>query len=200
MQGSVARVLALVWLASVAAIVPQSHLGPRLASSTVTSMNMARQRSERMHEPAVVAAVIGGGENVVTGTLTLGVLNGIQIFTYILYARFALSWFPQIPRQFPVLRPINTVTEPYLRVFRQVIPPIGGFDLSALPAIFLLDILSQTAAAIGDTLPENAKKRLSVWTTDKQRALDARLKAAGLDYNGRSVNSKGKKMFGTPAY
>ena len=193
MQGSVTSVLVLMWLASVAAIVSHSNLGPRLASATMTSVNLARQRSERMHEPAVVAAVIGGGENVVTGTLTLGVLNGIQIFTYILYARFALSWFPQIPRQFPVLRPINTVTEPYLKVFRQVIPPIGGFDLSALPAIFLLDILSQTAAAIGDTLPDNAKKRLSVWTNEKQRALDARLKAAGLDYNGRSV--KGKKLF-----
>lgn len=193
MQGSVTSVLVLIWLASVAAIVSHSNLGPRLASATMTSVNLARQRSERMHEPAVVAAVIGGGENVVTGTLTLGVLNGIQIFTYVLYARFALSWFPQIPRQFPVLRPINTVTEPYLKVFRQVIPPIGGFDLSALPAIFLLDILSQTAAAIGDTIPENAKKRLSVWTNEKQRALDARLKAAGLDYNGRSV--KGKKLF-----
>ena len=160
-------------------VIPTMRLGPRLATATASSASAAR---DRYCSVPVVAAVIGG-DSIVTSTLTLGVLNGIQIFTYILYARFALSWFPQLPRQFPVLRPINTVTEPYLRVFRQVIPPIGGFDLSALPAIFLLDILSQTAAAIGDTLPRT--KQLTVWSNAKQRALEARLKAQGIDMNGR---------------
>jgi len=112
-------------------------------------------------------------------------MNGIQIFTFILYARFALSWFPQLPRQFPVLRPINTVTEPYLKIFRAVIPPIAGFDLSALPAIFLLDIFSQTAAAIGDS--RKASRRLGVWTNKKQRALEVRLAQQGLGLNERPL-------------
>ena len=64
-------------------------------------------------------------------------------------------------RQFPILRPINTVTEPYLRIFRQVIPPIGGFDISAIPALFVLDILSQTAAAVGAEVPEELKEKVS---------------------------------------
>lgn len=50
------------------------------------------------------------------------------------------------------------VTEPYLRVFRSVIPPIGGFDISSLPAIFCLDIIGQTAAAVGAEFPEHLKK------------------------------------------
>lgn len=50
------------------------------------------------------------------------------------------------------------MTDPYLRVFRSVIPPIGGFDISALPAIFCLDILGQTAAAVGAEFPEHLKK------------------------------------------
>ena len=50
------------------------------------------------------------------------------------------------------------VTEPYLSVFRSVIPPIGGFDISALPAIFCLDILGQTAAAVGAEFPAHLKK------------------------------------------
>ena len=125
----------------------------------------------------IVAAVMPG-DPIVSGTMSLGVMNGISIFTYILYARFALSWFPQLPKQFPVLRPINTVTEPYLRIFRSVIPPIGGFDISALPAIFLLDIASQTVAAIGDSRPaEVVRGRVDVWTNKKQRALEKRMAA-----------------------
>jgi YGGT family len=53
---------------------------------------------------------------------------------------------------------LSTVTEPYLRVFRSVIPPIGGFDISALPAIFCLDILGQTAVAVGAEFPAHMKK------------------------------------------
>lgn len=141
---------------------------------------VAAAKDRRAH---IVAAIVGADGNVFTGTATLGALNAIQIFTYILYARFALSWFPQLPRQFPVLRPINTVTEPYLRIFRQVIPPIGGFDLSALPAIFLLDIISQTCAAIGDS--RKAPSKLGVWSNRRQRELEARLRKAGLDFNGK---------------
>ena len=71
--------------------------------------------------------------------------------------RIALSWFPQLFNQFPILRPIIVVTEPYLKIFRKTIPPIAGFDLSALPAIFLLDILSQTSIAIGAEFPKDFK-------------------------------------------
>jgi hypothetical protein len=43
-------------------------------------------------------------------------------------------------------------------VFRSVIPPIAGFDISALPAIFCLDILGQTAAAVGAEFPTGMKQ------------------------------------------
>lgn len=65
------------------------------------------------------------------------------------YGRIGLSWFPQLFRQFPVLRTLQIITDPYLGVFRRVIPPIGGFDISPIPALFVLDIMSQTAAVIG---------------------------------------------------
>ncbi len=108
-----------------------------------------------------LAAVLPGAGGPITGTLTVGAMNGISLFSNLLIARFALSWFPQLMQQFPILRPINTVTEPYLRIFRQVIPPIGGFDISAIPALFVLDIFSQTAAAVGAEVPEELKEKLS---------------------------------------
>jgi uncharacterized protein YggT (Ycf19 family) len=71
----------------------------------------------------------------------------------LIYNRFALSWFPQLPQQFHIMRPVFTVTEPYLKIFRSQIPPVMGFDISAIPALFCLDILSQTVVALGAELP-----------------------------------------------
>jgi YggT family protein len=38
---------------------------------------------------------------------------------------------------------LRDVSEPYLRLFRRLIPPIGGLDLTPMIAIFLLVIVSQ---------------------------------------------------------
>lgn len=120
-------------------------------------MIKSRPNENLLTDTDVVAAVLPGSP-MVTGTLTQGLINAIGLYSNVLLARFALSWFPQILRQFPLLRPIITVTDPYLSVFRKVIPPIGGFDISALPAIFILDILSQTTAAVGAEFPEVEKR------------------------------------------
>jgi YggT family protein len=106
----------------------------------------------------VVAAVLPG-DPLVTGTLSQGLSNCVSLYSNIIFARIALSWFPQLPRQFPILQPIFTVTEPYLRAFRNTIPSIGGFDISAIPAIFILDIIGQTVAAVGAEFPEHLKPK-----------------------------------------
>lgn len=104
--------------------------------------------------PLITAAVLPG-DPLITGTFSLGLINVIGLYTNVLIFRFALSWFPQVVNQFPILRPVITVTEPYLKVFRSQIPPIGGFDISAIPALFCLNILSSTAAAVGAEIPEH---------------------------------------------
>eukprot|EP01035_Chromulina_nebulosa_P019840 gene19840-25789_t len=101
------------------------------------------------------------GDPMVTGTVSLGILNAISLYSNVLLVRFALSWFPQLITQFPILRPVLVVTDPYLRVFRQVIPPVGGFDISSIAALFALNILSNTAAAIGDEGPNSVERRRS---------------------------------------
>lgn len=119
---------------------------------------VAASNSNNNRRKKYAFAAVMPGSPLIVGTITQGTMNGISLYSNILLARFALSWFPQILAQFPILRPIITVTEPYLQVFRKTIPPIGGFDISALPAIFILDILSQTTAAIGDdrSMPTNS--------------------------------------------
>jgi hypothetical protein len=64
----------------------------------------------------------------------------------------ALCRFPQAP---PFLvNPLSTICDPYLNVFRGLIPPIGGtFDLSPILAFVVLDIFTGSAASLGAELP-----------------------------------------------
>jgi hypothetical protein len=55
----------------------------------------------------LVAAVLPG-DPLITGTLSQGVVTSVSLFSNVLLARFALSWFPQVLKQFPVLKPIIT--------------------------------------------------------------------------------------------
>lgn len=60
-------------------------------------------------------------------------------------------------------------------MFRGVIPPIAGFDLSVLPAFFLLDILSQTAVAIGEEIPkEFDRKKSFIYKLQMERRVSKR--------------------------
>ena len=69
------------------------------------------------------------------------------VYMILIFARILLSWIPRIPYN-PVLSAvvnfINQVTDPYLRIFRRVIPPLGGggfaLDLSPIIAIVVLII------------------------------------------------------------
>jgi YggT family protein len=114
-------------------------------------------RNYKNDKNTIFTAAVLPGNPAVTGTLSLGFMNAIELYSNVMLVRFALSWFPQLVTQFPILQPVFTVTEPYLRIFRSQIPPIGGFDISAIPALFCLNILSQTAAAIGAEVPSKLK-------------------------------------------
>jgi YggT family protein len=69
------------------------------------------------------------------------------VYMILLFGRILLSWIPRIPYN-PVLSAvinfITEVTDPYLRIFRRVLPPVGGggfaLDLSPIIAIFVLII------------------------------------------------------------
>jgi YggT family protein len=70
------------------------------------------------------------------------------VYLILLFARILLSWIPRLPYN-PVLRSvvdfIHQVTDPYLNIFRRILPPVGGggfaLDLSPIIAIFVLYIV-----------------------------------------------------------
>lgn len=58
-------------------------------------------------------------------------------YTAMLFVRILGNWFPNA-KEFKVMRFVHYYTEPYLKVFRKVVPPLGMVDLSPLLAFFAL--------------------------------------------------------------
>jgi YggT family protein len=82
------------------------------------------------------------------------VLTGIGAYAWVIFLRLILSWFPISPS--PTLRPafnfMYDATEPFLRVFRRLLPPVrlggGALDLSPLLAFIVLRILQSVLANV----------------------------------------------------
>lgn len=64
-------------------------------------------------------------------------------FYYLLIIiRIFLSWIPNIDWEQQPYQWVRSVTDPFLNIFRGIIPPIGGMlDISPIVAILLLQIL-----------------------------------------------------------
>ncbi|MBN3959760.1 MAG: YggT family protein [Nostoc sp.] len=65
----------------------------------------------------------------------------IQIYTVLLIIRVLLTWFPNINWYNQPFATLSQITDPYLNLFRSIIPPLGGIDFSAMLAIILLQIV-----------------------------------------------------------
>ena len=69
-------------------------------------------------------------------------LNLIFYFYYILIIlRIFLSWIPNIDWYQQPYKFISSLTDPFLGIFRGIIPPIGMLDISPIVALILLQIL-----------------------------------------------------------
>ncbi len=71
-----------------------------------------------------------------------GVLSQtLLIYSYLLIIRVLLSWFPNLDQSNPILTNLYSITDPYLNVFRGIIPAIGGIDISPILAFLLLNFV-----------------------------------------------------------
>ena len=71
----------------------------------------------------------------------------LYIYSFLLIIRILLTWFPGIDWSNGILSALTTITDPYLNIFRGIIPPIGGLDISSLLAFLLLNVIQ---SLIGD--------------------------------------------------
>mgnify|MGYP001306584997 CR=1 FL=1 len=84
-------------------------------------------------------------------TICGGLAGFLKFYMVMLTLRVYLTWFPNINFFDPPFSTLGKMTDPYLRVFRGIIPPLIGFDLSPLLGFilltFLVDIFSSVAVA-----------------------------------------------------
>lgn len=72
----------------------------------------------------------------------------LSIYTVLLIIRILLSWFPNVDWFNPPFSVLSQLTDPYLNIFRSVIPPLGGIDFSPILAFLLLSFVRQGVVAL----------------------------------------------------
>jgi YggT family protein len=132
-----------------------SHVGSKVTKSHENS-DFARRELTRMRQSYSTngAAMAIPGYGVTEQIFVGGFMNFLSIYNIVITARVLLSWFPQA-QGIGVLQPVYQITDPYLNLFRGIIPPVFGLDLSPLLAFFLLNVLTNVTAAVGsEVTPE----------------------------------------------
>lgn len=86
--------------------------------------------------------------NSVIALLIDSLIGFLNIYIFLLFARIILSWFPNIEWYKQPFQILNQLTEPYLRLFRSIIPPLGGLDLSPILGFLLIQVLVSALSSL----------------------------------------------------
>jgi len=69
------------------------------------------------------------------------VLRAVQFYELLIIVYVLLSWLPASGVVFEVRRTLGTIVEPYLGLFRRIVPNIGMIDISPIVAYLVLSLL-----------------------------------------------------------
>lgn len=78
----------------------------------------------------------------------------LWIYTYLILVRAILSWFPNPQNDLlrSVAGAVYALTEPYLSLFRRIIPSVGaggmGFDLSPVVGLIVLFVIENVLSGV----------------------------------------------------
>ena len=90
--------------------------------------------------------------NLLAETLRDGIVGFFKFYSVMLTLRVYLTWFPNINFYMQPFATLGRIADPYLRVFRGIVPPLLGFDLSPLLGFvlltFLIDVFSSAAVTL----------------------------------------------------
>ncbi|PUZ42574.1 hypothetical protein GQ55_9G593300 [Panicum hallii var. hallii] len=114
---------------------------------------VAARRDTLLSGEHCFAAVLG--DSVAGMVVSNGINNFLSLYNTVLVVRLVLTWFPNTPPA--IVAPLSTICDPYLNIFRGIIPPLGGtLDLSPILAFLVLNAFTSTAAALPAELPDPA--------------------------------------------
>lgn len=112
--------------------------------------------NQRSHHLAMAIPGSGPAEQILFG----GFSNFLSIYNTVITARILLTWFPAISSNAAlssILNPVYAVTDPYLNLFRGLLPPVFGLDFSPMLAFVTLNLAQGSMVSLAATIPEGMK-------------------------------------------
>lgn len=73
--------------------------------------------------------------------LSVTLINFLSIYSALLFVRIILTWFQSQNWAQQIIYVLSPVTDPYLNIFRSVLPPLGGLDFSPMLAFIALSVV-----------------------------------------------------------
>ncbi|KAF8088520.1 hypothetical protein N665_0538s0020 [Sinapis alba] len=114
-------------------------------SAAAVALSPQIQASIRISSPLFFAAIRDRPAGYLNTPLTVvaaGLSKWLDIYSGVLMVRVLLSWFPNIPWDRQPLSAIRDLCDPYLNLFRNIIPPVfDTLDVSPLLAFAVLGTL-----------------------------------------------------------
>lgn len=90
-----------------------------------------------------LAAVSASGTSSVFLLFTRAVASFMKLYLLLLFIRVLLSWFPQFNWESQPWLTLRQLTDPYLNLFRGIVPPLlGQVDLTPLLGFWILQYLA----------------------------------------------------------
>jgi YggT family protein len=87
-----------------------------------------------------------------TNSLTLifsSFIGFLQIYLILLLVRVSLTWFPNVNWYAQPFYSLSRLTDPYLKIFRGIVPPLIGIDISPILGFILLQCIMQIISNVG---------------------------------------------------
>ena len=88
----------------------------------------------------------------ILGTFVQAFTTFLSIYSILLLIRILLTWFPNVDWYSQPFATLSQLTDPYLNLFRSIIPPLGGIDFSPILAFLVLRLVSGGIQSIAATI------------------------------------------------
>lgn len=90
----------------------------------------------------------------IAATILLFIIRAVDIYTIGMIIYFFMSWVPGL-RESVIGEWMGKIYEPFLTPFRNMIPPLGMFDISSIAALIFLNFFKYGLIAIYNNVLPN---------------------------------------------
>ncbi|GJP52245.1 hypothetical protein CLOM_g11381 [Closterium sp. NIES-68] len=121
------------------------NLTGRAPGSLTASLISSGKRLAACSAPLLFAAISQSNASTSTPLTVIasGMAKWLELYSGLLLVRVLLSWFPNIDWERQPMQAIRDMSDPYLNLFRNILPPFfGALDLSPMLAFLVLGMLT----------------------------------------------------------